>query len=491
MSITTTGRTTATVRTPEDGGPPRLPFTPVGWGSSVLIAVVAACTLAIYVPEEPTTRAAFALGLMIALMLSRMPIGVAMLVPGMLGVHAIRGADAVAGLMANTTFHTAASWSMSVVPLFIFMGTLLWRAGITDDLFVAGDVWLRRLPGGLPVATNIAGAGMSAVTGSTIATTYTLARSGIPGMLRSGYSPRAAIASVMSAGLPGQLIPPSVLLVIYAGVAEVPVGPQLVAGVVPGLLITAFFAAAFVVIAALQRRKGGGPQVAQAAPARVRWSAAVHTWPILIIGLVVVGGIYGGFTTATEAAAAAAVVSVVLTYVRKPKEATGVIGRASVDALQSTGAIFLLILGAKAIALMLTVSRLGMEFTDAMVNLGLGRVTFLLLLLVAFLVLGMFMDTLALILVTVPLLIPVLAELDVSLIWFGVFVTLLGELAIIHPPVGILAYVILDACKAPDVNLGHRISLGDVFIASLYVIPGAVLVLLVLIFFPALGVVGA
>ncbi len=464
----------------------------IGPGSVVLLLVAAVSAYGIYAPLIPEAKAASALVLMLALILARVPIGISMLVPGLLGVHAIRGGGAAAGLMSETPFGAAASWSMSVIPLFIFMGTLLWKSGITDDLFRSGELFLGRLPGGLAVATNVAGAGLSAVTGTTIASTYTLARSALPGMLRNGYSPRVAISSVMAAGMPGQLIPPSVLLVVYAGIAEVSVGPQLIAGIVPGLMFTVAFSALFMAYAKITRARGSGePVPAPAGLWRERLGSLGRAWPIVPIMAAVIGGIYGGWVTATEAAAVASLLSIALTVFRKGKGSLKIIADAAADALISSGAIFLLIFGAKSIALMITVSRLGARMTEWLTGLGFGRVGLLILLLVVFLLLGMFMDTLALILVTVPLLTPVLVQLDVSLIWFGVFITIVGELALLHPPVGILGYLLYDLCRDPEVNLGRRITLTDVFIASAVVVPVAVLIILLLIFFPALGTIGA
>jgi len=463
----------------------------LGLGSVLLLLVVAGSACGIYAPLISEAKAASALVLMLALILARVPIGISMLIPGLLGVHAIRGEGAAAGLMSETPFSSAASWSMSVIPLFIFMGTLLWKSGITDDLFRSGELFLGRLPGGLAVATNAAGAGMAAVTGTTIASTYTLARSALPGMLRSGYSPRVALSSVLAAGMPGQLIPPSVLLVVYAGIAEVPVGPQLIAGIVPGLMFTVAFSVVFMAYAKITRQRDAvSTELTGAGLWRERLHSLGRAWPVVPIMAAVIGGIYGGWVTATEAAAVASLLAVALTFFRRGKGSLKIIGDAAADAMISSGSIFLLIFGAKSIALMLTVSRLGARTTEWLTGLGLGRVGLLILLFVVFLLLGMFLDTLALILVTVPLLTPVLVQLDVSLIWFGVFITIVGELALLNPPVGILSYVLYDVCRDPDVNLGKRITLGDVFIAGAAVVPVALVIVLLLIFFPALGTIG-
>src|SRR5690606_12537251 len=181
------------------------------------------------VPKE--TVGTVGLVMLVALLLLRVPLAFTMIIPALIGLFAIRGPRPVEGLLSNIAYDATASWSLTVIPMFVFMGLLIWRSGVRTDLYTAARDWLNWLPGGLAVGTNAAGAALSAVSGSTIVQVYAIARIGIPEMLRSGYRPRYVPSAVISSGLTGQLIPPSILLVIYAGLAEVSVGQQLIAGV--------------------------------------------------------------------------------------------------------------------------------------------------------------------------------------------------------------------------------------------------------------------
>src|SRR5699024_10509190 len=160
-----------------------------------------------------------------------------MMGPSLLGLYAMRGLPVVEGALSSMAYNHVASWTLSVIPMFILMGLLMWKSGLTTSLYVAGRLWLGKLPGGLAGGTNIAGSALASVSGSTLGITYALARIGIPEMLTAGYSKRLAVGAIAAAGLGGQLIPPSIMLVIYAGVVEIPVGPQLIAGLVPGILV--------------------------------------------------------------------------------------------------------------------------------------------------------------------------------------------------------------------------------------------------------------
>ena len=341
----------------------------------------------------------------------------------------------------------------------------------------------------------MAGAGLAAVSGSTIGTTYALARIGIPEMLRAGYDRRLAIGAVMVAGLPGQLIPPSILLVIYAGIAEVPVGPQLLAGVGPGILVAVMFTIMIVVLAKARpalvgvRSDGSRLDGTAAATTRTSWSergrTLVKVWPVPLLILVVVWGMFSGTFTATEAGACAAALALVITLVWKRNDKPmRAITDAAMGTISSVGAIFFMLIGVEALARMLTLTGISTGFADLIQTMELGRIQFLLLMMVIYLVLGTFMEPLAMMLLTVPILMPTLISLDISLLWFGVFAVFLGEIAILSPPVGILSFIIHKIVQDPEVNQGQKISLTDVFVALLWFMPMTIAVVVVLILFP-------
>lgn len=452
---------------------------------AILWAVGVAALAGMFLVDEKLIIGVFSLVLMLVFIALRFPVAIALLIPALLGLWAIKEFKTMTGAFLQLPFNSVANWSFSVVPMFIFIGLLMWRSGLTENLYRAGKHWLGWLPGGLAVGTNFAGAGLAAVSGSTIGTTYALTRIGVPEMLKAGYDKRVAMGSVIVAGLPGQLIPPSILLVIYAGIAEAPVGPQLLAGVGPGLLVALLFGITFALVGLLRPKLVGRGNALEPVTWGMRAKSLLGTWPLVILIPIIFVGMFSGVFTATEAGAVAALVSIVMVVLwRRKKSVFGDIGGAAMATIATTGAIMFMLIGASALSRMLSLSGVSTTLSDWITAMELGRVQFLLLMVVIYLVLGMFMEPLAMMLLTVPVLIPTLEALDISLLWFGVFVVLLGELAILTPPVGILAYIVHGIVQDKAVNLGQKITLRDVFASVGWTLPIAIIIILILIAFP-------
>jgi len=503
MTSTTPPRSTAVAPTPPPATdadaavpPPILPEQEVAEERSparrwvtlgLTAAVIVSSTVAIFLPLKPEAIGVSAIVLMLCLIFLRMPVAVAMLVPALLGMYGLRGPLVVESMLSDLPYQQVASWTLSVVPMFILMGLFLWKAGLTESLYAAGRQWLGWLPGGLAVGTNIAGAGLASVSGSTVGTTYALARIGIPEMLKAGYDKRLAIGAVIVAGLPGQLIPPSIMMVIYAGIAEVPVGPQLLAGVGPGILVAVLFTVMIVIFA----RKWAVPNKAiVVAPTSwgTRFSSLTKVWPVPLIIAVIIWGTFSGTFTATEAGAVAALVSLFIILIWKRGNGPfRAVADASIATISSVGAIFFMLIGVEALSRMFTLTGISSGFATLIDNLDLGRVPFLLLMTVVYIALGTFMEPLPMMVLTIPILIPTLNSLDISLLWYGAFAVFMGELAIVTPPVGILAFIIHSITKEKEVNQGQDISMNDVFNSCWYFMPMAVLVTVILIFFPEIS----
>lgn len=467
---------------PEDGGP-RL------WPARALpLLAIAVCGVFILGPFTPGTVGGAAVVLMLVLVFAKVPLGVALALPGLSGLYGLYGTAAAVNILARLPFDTVASWEFSVIPMFVFMGLLLWKAGITEQLYTALRGLVGWLPGGLAVVTNAAGAGLASVSGSTVGTVHALARIGVPEMLRAGYDRRLAVGSVIAASLPGQIIPPSIFLVIYAGLAQTPVGPQLMAGIIPGVLLAVCTAATVVALCTVRPSMGGERGRPRDALAPDTRAALLLLWPLPLLIGVVLGAMYTGVVTVTEAGAVGALGAVLITlWCKRNDRPLATVGYAAVEALKSMGTIFFLFVGAMAMAQVLAVSGIGPGFTDWITGMGLGRIGFLLLVMAAFLVMGMFMDPLSMMLVTVPLLVPVLGELGIHPLWFGVFVVILAELAIVTPPVGVLTFIVQNIVERPEVNLGQEISLGDTFRGIALFLPTVVLVCVLLILFPEIA----
>lgn len=480
----------------DQGGAPSAPLPEVprserkSWVTFwITMTLLVGSVVGLFLPLVPEALGGLACVMMLCLIFLRVPVAMAMLIPALLGMYALRGLPLVQSTMTTMPYDRVANWSLSVVPMFILMGLLLWRAGLTESIYTAGRNWVGWMPGGLAVGTNLAGAGLASVSGSTIGTTFALARIGIPEMLKAGYDKRLAVGSVIAAGLPGQLIPPSLLLVIYAGIAEVPVGPQLLAGVGPGILVAALFSVMIVIFAIRWARPD---QLSGEAKAAVTWpqrfDSLVRIWPVPVLIGVIIFGMFSGVFTATEAGAVAALLSLVVTVVwRFRGQPLRAVADAAVGTVSSVGAIFFMLIGVEVLARMFTLTGLSDGFAEVVQGMNLNRVTFLLLMMVVYIILGTFMEPLPMMMLTIPILIPTLHALDISLLWYGVFAVFMAELSIITPPVGILSFIIHSITKDPEVNQGQRITLNDVFIAAMWFMPMAVIVTMVLIFFPEIS----
>ncbi|WP_169721488.1 TRAP transporter large permease [Brevibacterium album] len=446
------------------------------------------CVIGLLSSQTTQTAGIWAVALVLVLIFLSVPIALALAVPSLLAVYVISGTTALQNLLSTSPFNTAASWTYSVIPAFIFMGMLMVESGLTTKLFSASAKWFGWLPGGVGVGTTAAGAGLASVSGSTIGMTYALARAAIPELLRAGFNRKMAVGVVVVAGIPGSVIPPSILLVVYAGIATVPVGQQLAAGILPGVLIAVTFGLS-IIIASLVRPGLANRGVEAEGQSRAAWGERFRSllpiWGFPLVMIVLFGGLFSGAFTPTEAGAAAAITALLVTVAMNlDRSALGRIVTAAQKTVSATASIFFLIIGAELLMRLLSISGLSEMVVDFIVSLNLSRTWLLLLLVVAYLIMGMFFDTLPMMLLTVPVLLPVLVEMEINLLWFGVFMVIMGEIAMVTPPVGILAFIIHGIAKNPSVNLGQRISLMDVFIAVAWFLPVAIGFVVFLIFMP-------
>lgn len=455
------------------------------WGNFGFSLIIAAVIL--FTPNLPDLMVGLlTIVLSIVAMVAGIHVGIAIMGAGAVGLWKLAGTSAVAVTFEDVPFTSAASWSLSVIPLFILMGVAMGRFNLTGKLFTSAQAWLGRLPGGLAVSTNFAGAGLAASSGSSIAISYALGRTTIPEMLRAGYKPSLATGVVAMSGTLGMLIPPSVVLVIYAGVAETPVGPQLLAALIPGLITAMAYATLIVVRCTID------PTLAPRSTTHYTWGqrirSLVDVTPVTLILILIIGGMYTGIFTPTEAGAFGAIAAILLGWLFGDDRSVGHLVRTVLTSLRETAAgvasIFLLLMGVHVLTRVVALSGVANWLTDTITSLGLSRTLFLVGLIFVFLILGMFMDGLAMILLTVPILMPVLDTYDISLLWFGVFMVILVELALVTPPIGMLSYIVHRIASNPEVNLGVTVRLSDVFKGVAWFVATSAVILLALIFFP-------
>ncbi len=458
--------------------------------SLIAAAVLVSLVMFLDVPREVT--GILVILLMLTLLVLGLPIGIGMTLASLIGLWKLLPFTGFTSTMQVLPFNATASWSLSVIPLFILMGIVLYRSGISGRAFKAAAHWMGPLPGGLAMATNFAGAGLASASGSSLGITYAMGRIAIPDMLRAGYAPSLATGTVAAAGSLGQLIPPSILLVVYAGVAGTSVGPQLLAGFIPGIILAAAFAAMILIRSILQ--PGLAPRFALTGSTwRTRMGSLVGVIPLAIIVIVVLGGLAGGIFTATEAGAWGALSAIIMGWIWGTKEHRSLRGflkflkPSLYDAAASTASVFLLLIGVLLLTRVLTLSRVTTGFAEWVVAQDYTQLQFLLLLVVVYLILGMFLDPMAMILLTVPVLLEPLAVLNIDLLWFGIFLVIMCEVAQMSPPVGILSFVVHGIVQKPEVNLGKAISLAEVFRGVSWFVAVALGMVLALIAFPEIA----
>lgn len=466
------------------------------WVVVLLIALlVGSATMIFALPSRELVGGA-TIVVMIVLLFFRVPIAFTLIIPSILAMYSLRGERAVENLIVDGPESSLFQYLYSALPMFILLGMILAASGIADRIYDACRMWFGRVPGGLAVATSLAGGGMSAISGSTIGTAYTLGRIAVPQLLRDGFDRRLAVGSVIAASLPGQIVPPSLALIIMSGITGAAAGPQLLAGIVPGISMMIIMMLLIVSIAIfVPRMAGRSPeQLAAKAANRVgqpditwgdKFRSLSGVWPVGVMFIALFGALYGGVLTATEAGAAGAfVASLLLLWFRRNDGPFGHLLDGARKAVSSVGAIFLVLIGAMMLTRVIAVSGLGQLFSDFILDLGFNRIGFLLVVMLVYFLLGTFMEPLPMWLLTIPLLQPVFEPLGIDLLWFGVFAVIMGEIAILSPPIGILTFLVHGLVQDKKVNLGQRISLNDVYNATWMLMPGYLVLLMVMIFFP-------
>jgi C4-dicarboxylate transporter DctM subunit len=376
--------------------------------------------------------------LLFALMLLRVPIGMAMGLVGVGGFAYLSGGGPALKIVGHTTMRTVTDFNFAVVPLFLLMGSFATTSGMSRELFRAANGFVGHLRGGLGIATIAACGGFAAICGSSVATAATFSRVAYPEMRRYGYPQSFATGVIAAGGTLGIMIPPSTVFAVYGLITEQDVGKLFIAGVIPGILAVLMYMATITVIGAV--RPGflpAGPRSSW----KERFVGLREVWATILLFAFVIGGIYGGMFTATEAAGMGAGGAFILGVLRGRLSRADIL-RSLLEATRTTAAVFTVLIGAILFGYFLTITQTPQKLTEFLVDLGIGRYGILALILLMYLVLGCLMDALAMIILTVPIIFPVIKQLGFDPIWFGVIVVMTVELGLIHPPVGMNIFVI-------------------------------------------------
>ncbi|TSE24669.1 C4-dicarboxylate TRAP transporter large permease protein DctM [Tepidimonas sediminis] len=403
--------------------------------------------------------AAWSFPVLLGLIFVRVPIGLAMALCGLGGAYLIYGTPLpLLNQLKHATYTTFANYNLSVVPLFLLMGQFAALGGLSRSLFKAAETWIGHWRGGVAMAAVGACAGFGAICGSSLATAATMGQVALPELRRAGYAGGLATACLAAGGTLGILIPPSVVLVIYAILTEQNIAKLFLAAFIPGILAAVGYVIVISIVVRLRPESAGRMEPA---PWGQRWKALASTWPVIVIFLAVVGGIYSGVFTPTEGAAVGAFGTGLAAWLggglnlKTLREA--VFGTAV-----ATGMIFMIVLGAGLYNTFLALSQLPQELAQWVIGLGLSPWLVLAIILVIYLLLGCVMDSLSMILLTIPIFFPMIMGLDFGLspeetaIWFGILVLIVVEVGLITPPVGMNLFVINNLARGVPIVQTYR-----------------------------------
>jgi tripartite ATP-independent transporter DctM subunit len=409
------------------------------------------------------------------LMLLRVPVGMAMGLVGVTGYSWIVGPGPALKLVGQTSMRTVTDYTFGVIPMFMLMGSLVSVSGVSRELFKAANSMIGHLRGGLGVATVLACGGFAAICGSSVATAATFSAVAYPEMRRFNYPQSFSTGVIAAGGTLGAILPPSTVLAVYAILTQQDIGKLFMAGIVPGILAMTMYVLTIVLIVKARPDWLPGGE-------RRPWCERVldlkNVWAPLVLFVFVIGGLYGGFFTPTEAGGVGASGAFILGVLRRKLDGPK-IREALLSATRTAAAVFTVLIGALLFGYFLTITQSPQKLTEFLTSLGIGRYGVLALIMLMYLVLGCLMDAMAMIILTVPIIFPVIVHLGFDPIWFGVIIVMTVELGLIHPPVGMNVFVIKSVVK--------DVSFTTIFKGVLPFILTDILRLVILITFPIIA----
>ncbi len=410
-----------------------------------------------------------------ALMLLRVPVGMAMGLVGVVGFGYLTTYEAALKMVGQTTMRTVTDYTFGIIPMFLLMGAFVANAGISREMFRAANAFVGHRRGGLGVATIAACGGFAAICGSSVATAATFSAVAYPEMRRAGYPQSFSTGVIAAGGTLGIMIPPSTVLAVYGLITQQDIGKLFIAGVIPGLVQVGAFMLTIAIIVWLR------PNFLPASP-RLLWSQRFgpvrDVWAPALLFLFVIGGLYGGLFTATEAGGMGAAGAFIIGVARRRLSMDG-IKRSLLEATRTSAAVFTILIGALIFGYFLTITQTPQKVTEFLTGLGIGSYGVLIVILLMYLILGCLMDAMAMIILTVPIVFPVVIQLGFDPIWFGIIIVMTVELGLIHPPVGMNVFVIKSMVKDVDFT--------TIFKGVLPFVAALIVVLALMVVFPQLA----
>lgn len=415
----------------------------------------------------------YGLIVLLILLALEVPVAIAMMVVSFGGIYFMIGLTPAIGILAATPYEFVANWTLSAVPMFLLMGFVAYHAGMTKGLFAGAKYLLRRLPGGLGVASILACAGFAAVSGSSLATAAAMGRIAIPEMIKAGYKPSFATGTLAAGGTVGALIPPSILMIIYGVFAQTSITKVFLGGISIGILTAISYA---IVIFAVARFR---PDIIPKTPPDTEKldgkKIANDVWPLLLLIGLVFGGMFTGKFTATEAGAVGAAGAIFISLVTRRMNAVS-FRAAFLETLSTTASLFIIGVGAVMFTRFLGLSGVASFISGTVVGMELNYFQLMFVVVLIYLLLGMFLEPFGAMLITLPVFLPLFQAEGINLIWFGVFLVKLLEVGMITPPLGMNVFIIRNVAS-------EYVTLNDVFRGvALFIVADLVLITLMVIF---------
>jgi len=411
-------------------------------------------------------------GILLLLVFIGLPLGFAMIMVGVAGFAFIRNINGALAMSTQQIVDISTNFGFSVLPLFVLMGAFVHRANLSKELYDAANCWLGHRRGGLALATVVACGGFGAISGSSLATAATMSQVAMPSMRRFGYEPGFAAGTIAAGGTLGILIPPSVPMVIYGILTETDIGELFIAGIVPGILLIILYSASILIVTTYRPKWGPrGPRI----PLHERWSHLARVWAVLALFLIVMGGIYAGIFTPTEAAAIGAFGAMMFVLFRGRLNWQTLIG-SLVEAGRTTGTIFMVGFGALVFSNFINIAGLPRDLVALIDAVDVSPIGVVLIICLILIIMGLVFDALAMILLMVPVFFPIVAALNLDPVWFGIIVIIVVEIGLITPPIGLNVFVVKAVVQ--------DVPLIDIFRGIVPFFLASIVGLLMIIYFP-------
>jgi len=417
-----------------------------------------------------------AIGILFALILLRIPIGMALIAVSFVGIWTIMGLDVALSSLGIIPFNFAASWTLSSVPLFLFLGFICYHTQLTQGMFKTARAWLSSVPGGLAIASVVGSAGFAAVSGSSIACSAAMGRIAVPEMLRYRYDPSLATGTIAVAGTIGALIPPSILMILYGVIAQTSISRLFLGGITAGLITILGYVVVILVRVKLN------PSLAHDTNEKIPFTEKVaslkDTWPVFAIMIGIFGGLFGGVFTPTEAGAVGSALACIVAIVKRAMS-WDAFKKAAIETLVTTSALLIIAVGASMLTRFLVFSGSSDYLSDLILSFDASEIAIMMGIVLLYLLLGMILEPVGCMLLTLPIILPVIESTSFSLIWFGVVLTKLLEIGMVTPPVGMNVFVVKSV-------VGDLVTTSQVFRGILWFLVMDIVLIFIFIMYPDL-----